>query len=42
LKELSTLQIEVVLPRDQSYLVALQISSPFIEQIEHGKMTLNL
>ena len=43
LKELDTLQIEVVLPGDQSYLVALQISSPLIEQIkQHQKMTLNL
>jgi len=31
LKELDTLQIEVVLPGDQSYLAALEISSPLIE-----------
>jgi len=34
LKELDTLQIEVVLPGDQSYLAALQNFSPLIEQIK--------
>jgi len=34
LKELNTLQIEVVSPGDQGYLAALQISFPLIEQIK--------
>jgi len=34
LKELNLPQIEVVLPRDQSYVTALQISSPLIKQIK--------
>ena len=34
LKEFDVLQIEVVLPGNQSYLAALQISSPLFEQIK--------
>ena len=34
MKELDTLQIEVVLPGDQCYLAALQISPSLIEQIK--------
>ena len=34
LKELDMLQIEVVLPGNQSYLAVLQISSPLVEQIK--------
>ena len=38
LRELDTLQIEVVLPGIQSYLATLQISSPLVEQIkQHPK-----
>jgi len=34
LRELDALQIEVVLPRNQSYLAALQISSSLVKQIK--------
>ena len=34
LRELNVLQIDVVLPREQSYLVALQISSLLVQQIK--------
>ena len=36
LKELDTLQIEVVPPWNQNYLVALQVTSPLIEQIKQN------
>ena len=34
LKELDVIQIEVVLPGNQSYLAVLQISQPLVEQIK--------
>jgi len=43
LKELDVLQIEVVLPRNQGYSAALQVSLPLAEQIkQQQKDDLNL
>lgn len=42
LKELDVLQIEVLLPGNQSYLAAVQITSPQIEQIPHLLLTLKV
>jgi len=34
LRELDALQIEIVLPGDQSYMAALQVTSPLVEKIK--------